>query len=424
MSFAVAVAASGGRDSTALLHCTARLVRQHGGEVHALHVHHGLVAQADEWLAQVRAQCRRWGVHFHAARLTSGPDRGESLEAWARRERYQALGEMARAAGCTMVLLAHHRRDQAETLLLQALRGGGPAGLAAMPRSATRAGITWARPWLQMPREAIEAYVARHRLRWCEDASNADTRFARNRLRALWPRWLQAFPDAESQLEAAAARAAEAAACLREQVAGDLVHVGGAGGPLDVAAWGALSAPRRTQVLRAWLRGTAPGATESLVQRLAQELPAARSARWPAPGGELRLYRGFLSFAATAPAGPSGEPVVLSLRRAGRHSVAGWHGTLVLEQVAEGGVAGARLLHAQARARCGGEQFQAAPGAVPRALKKQFQALGVPAWEREGPLLFDGEALLFVPGLGIDARSRAAPGEAQFSLRWEPARAG
>ena len=154
---AVAVAASGGRDSTALLHATARAARDLGLEVHALHVHHGLVADADAWLERLEAQCRRWRaaglpVHFHSTRLDGRPARGESVEAWARRERYQALAAMARHAGCALVLLAHHRRDQAETFLLQALRGAGPAGLAAMPRRAERAGLTWARPWLAQPR--------------------------------------------------------------------------------------------------------------------------------------------------------------------------------------------------------------------------------------------------------------------------------
>ncbi|MFY9514233.1 MAG: ATP-binding protein, partial [Rubrivivax sp.] len=105
---AVAVAASGGRDSTALLHATARAASALGLEVHALHVHHGLVAEADAWLQQVQTQCRRWRaaglpLHFHAQRLNSQPGAGDSVEAWARRERYRALAAMAQAAGCSLV---------------------------------------------------------------------------------------------------------------------------------------------------------------------------------------------------------------------------------------------------------------------------------------------------------------------------------
>ena len=94
----VAVAASGGCDSTALLHCTARQSRGLGVEVLALHVNHGLMPQADAWLAQVRAQCRRWGVGFECQRLQGSPGSGQSVEAWARRERYRALAQMAAAS--------------------------------------------------------------------------------------------------------------------------------------------------------------------------------------------------------------------------------------------------------------------------------------------------------------------------------------
>lgn len=425
MPLAVAVAASGGRDSTALLHCTARQVQALGGSVHALHVHHGLVADADAWLDRLRTQCRRWDVEFHVTRLSSRPAAGESIEAWARRERYRALAAMARAAGCSLVLLAHHRRDQAETLLLQALRGGGPAGLAAMPRLATRNDITWARPWLGQPRASIDAYLARHRLRWSEDGSNADPRFARNRLRQLWPSLLGAFPDAEPQLEAAAGRAAEAAACLAEQVRDDLGPLRRDSG-LDVAGWKRLGAARRGQALRAWLRGVVPHTVtvpETLVRRLQAELPGATAARWPAPEGELRVHRGVLTYAPAVPheVADAGAPLRWDRPSAGRHAIPGWSGALVLAPVEQGGVAIERLARATVRPRQGGEQFQLSPRSTPRSLKKQFQARGVPAWCREGPLLFDGNVLLFAPGLGVDARCQAPLGEAQFALHWEPA---
>jgi len=204
----VAVATSGGRDSTALLHATVQACRALGAEVLALHVHHGLQEKADEWPQRVKQQAQRWGAGFDCRRLGGKPARGDSIEAWARKGRYAALAEMAQAAGCDLVLLAHHRRDQAETWLLQALRGGTQAGLSAMPRIAQRVGLTWARPWLDQPREAVEAYVRRHRISFVEDPSNEDPRYARNRLRLqVWPALLQAFPDAENVLAAAAVRA-------------------------------------------------------------------------------------------------------------------------------------------------------------------------------------------------------------------------
>lgn len=296
----VAVATSGGRDSTALLHCTVRQGAALGVEVHALHVHHGLMPQADAWQDHVAAQCRRWGVACATQRLPGAPARGDSVEAWARRGRYRALAQLARERGIGLVLLAHHRRDQAETFLIQALRGGGAAGLAAMPRLAERDGVAWARPWLDLPRAAIEAYARRHRLAFVDDGSNDDPRFARGRLRAtVWPALQAAFPDAEATLARAAARAAVDAAVLSELAASDVAAVRGDGESLAVDRWLGLSPARRVNALRAWLGATLPEPVpETLVRRLADELPGCHHAEWPAGSGRLLLRRRRLRLAA------------------------------------------------------------------------------------------------------------------------------
>jgi tRNA(Ile)-lysidine synthase len=269
-----------------------------GVAVFALHVHHGLSIHADAWLRHCEATCRRWShrgaaLAFAACRVEGAPRAGDSVEAWARNARYAALRGLALERGVDLVLLAHHRRDQAETFLLQALRGGGVAGLAAMPRIARSDGVTWARPWLATPREAIEAYARRHRLRWIDDDSNDDARFARNRLRLhVWPVLVEAFGDAEAALAAAADRSAEAALLLADVGAADAASISGDDG-LDLARWRALSPPRRRQALVEWLRGelaTAPPA--SLVARLLDETTNDGHRRWPAAAGELRSYRG------------------------------------------------------------------------------------------------------------------------------------
>lgn len=426
----MAVAYSGGRDSAALLHATARVGSLLGIEVLALHVHHGLLESADAWLEHAQNQCRRWArrglpVRLTWRRLSGRPGRGESVEAWARAARYRALHEMACDEGASLLLLAHHRRDQAETWLLQALRGGGPAGLAAMPKRAERAGLVWARPWLDQPRGAIEAYARRHRLAWIDDESNADPRFARNRLRAIvWPALLEAFADAEAALAASARQAQSARQCLEETAAADLELVGDRGALL-VARWQALPAGRRANALAAWLRqatGRAP--TAALVERLLSELPRPGSARWSLCGLELRRYRGRLDIAsepsrmaATARVERERELPPMKGRRI---ALPGWGGVLRLQPARSGGLAPERLARLTVRTRSGGERFQLAADVVPRSLKKQYQACAVPAWQRGGPLLYDSEQLVFVPGLGIDARARAPDGEAQLRLSWEP----
>jgi tRNA(Ile)-lysidine synthase len=422
----VAVAWSGGRDSTALLHATLVAALPLCIEVVALHVHHGLSAHADAWLAHCEAQCRRWKrrglpVRLCVERVAARPARGESVEAWARQVRYRALRRMAQEQGATLVLLAHHRRDQAETLLLQALRGAGVAGLAGMPRQVQRDGVTWARPWLAEGRDAIEAYARRHRLQHVDDDSNADVRFARNRLRLeVWPKLVDAFPQAEATLADSAAWAQEAAANVADLAAVDLAALEQGDASLALAGLQALPAHRQRNALRHWLRrrtDTVPPA--SLLQRMERELAARGTQRWPVPGGELRSHRGRLSFAAAAvrAAAPTPESR-LCIEKAGRHALPGWGGTLIVRRVRSGGVPFAWLAQLDLRAREGGERFQAGVGRPPRSLKKQYQSAGIPQWQRDGPLLYGGGQLVFVPGLGIDARVFGLPGQAQARLEW------
>jgi tRNA(Ile)-lysidine synthase len=421
----VAVAFSGGRDSLALLHATTRAAVALGLDVVALHVHHGLVPVADEWVQSAQRLCTRWQrrgwpIRLRWQRLDGTPAAGDSVEAWARRERYAALRRMAMEEGASLVLLAQHRRDQAETVLLQALRGAGPKGLAAMPRTAERDGLIWVRPWLSQSRAAVDAYIRRYQLRPIEDPSNDEVRWARNRLRAeVWPALTRGFPDAEQSLVAAADRAAEASAALAEWTAVDLVAVE-RDGALDRAAWLALSPARRALVLRAWLAKLLPsGAPESLVKRLLQEWPRAGTAQWPADGERvLRAYRGRLSATFPDASRPAPGSIALDLSTAGDHEVPAWCGHFEVQSAASDGIAPALLHEVQVRARSGGEQFQRAPRTPPRSLKKQYQLAGIAVPERQGPLVWSGEQLLYVPGLGIDARAAAEPGQSQLTLRW------
>ena len=426
-SLRVAVAYSGGRDSTALLDATLATARDLGVAVVALHVHHGLSVHADAWARHCREACARWAatglpISLAVARLRGAPLPGDSIEAWARRERYAALTRLARRHGANLVLLAHHRTDQAETLILQALRSAGVAGLSGMPRSIERDGLRWARPWLDMPRRAIEAYVREHGLAYIDDDSNTDERYARNRLRQrVWPALEHAFPDAESALAAAATWAQQATACLDEVAADDLSTITSASG-LSLSRLQALSPARRVNALRTWLRrqiGAAPPA--SLITRLSDELFGDGSASWPLAGGALRRYRGYLSWhapRAAAETAPPPEPA-LSIRRAGIYRLPGWGGHLRAVRVKEGGVPLAWLAHIELRERSGGERFQTGVGRPPRSLKKQFQAAELSAWQRAGPLVYSGGQLVFVPGLGIDARVIGLPGQPQVTLHWD-----
>jgi tRNA(Ile)-lysidine synthase len=139
-------------------------------------------------------------------------------------------------------------------------------------------------------------------------------------------------------------------------------------------------------------------------------------------GGELRSYRGCLRLiaGAVAPTRPFERETSLSIVRAGRHALSGWGGALQVTRVKEGGVPLAWLAQLELRPRAGAERFQAGLNRPPRSLKKQYQAAGVPAWQRDGPLVYAGGQLVFVPGLGLDARVVGLPGQPQVTMAWEP----
>jgi tRNA(Ile)-lysidine synthase len=461
----VCVAYSGGRDSTALLHATARAAMgEPGVQVVALHVHHGLSAQADAWLAHAQLVCGRWAaqglpVSLMHQRVVLDATQGESIEALARRARYAALAEMAQEAGAELILLAHHQRDQAETLLLQALRGAGVAGLAGMPADTWRGGLRWVRPWLTRPRELVEAYVAQHALPFIDDDSNANVRFARNRLRhEVWPALTAAFPQAEAALAAAASRVADVlpgVAAWRESLLAPLLCSDGAAPAsewlepavaasaqvaraLDARLWAELDGGARREALAHWYRQQAgKSLPASWTERLAHEVPGMayrqQAARW-APVG-ISLYRGVLTWQ-PAPVGATRRAAgsdqlatceprpeqVLRITAPGSWPLPQWGGTLHVAAVESGGVRPDVLADITLRARQGAEQFQLGAGRPARSLKKQFQAMGVPAWHRDGPLLYTRAGqLVFVPGLGVDARCLAPAGSLQWGVSWVPA---
>lgn len=408
-TLAVAVAVSGGRDSIALLHATVRAAVDQGLSVHALHVHHGLLPEADDWVLALREELARWRrrgwpVRLHVRRLRLRPAPGESVEAVARQARLAALAAMARDAGCDLLLLAHHRRDQAETVLLQALRGAGPAGLAAMPRQSWRDGLCWARPWLTQSRAAIEAYLSHHDLRWVEDPSNGDVRFARNRLRRqVWPVLESVEPGLEKVLCTVARQAARASECLDALADLDLRRPGlASSAALHLGPWRALGEARALNVLRHWFRQEAgEGLSAQAAQRLWDEAHEAALGQWPCGTRLVCAWRGSLRIEpAPAPADPGAaapaDPADLPWSSVpSRTCVPG-----------EAGLGTQRRRGARWVRRTGGEQFQAGPGRPPRALKKQFQSAGVPPWQRSDWLLVDAAGqTLYVPGLGVDARA-------------------
>ena len=432
----VAVACSAGPDSTALLWVVWRCASALGIRTLAFHVHHGLQPVSKAWPRFLEDECARWArlhpqwpaVGVRVCHLKGRPGRGQSTEAWAREGRYEALRSMAVQHGVDLLLLGHHRQDQAETFLLQALRGAGPQGLAGMPFLQWRDGVCWARPFLGHDRSALRHVLEDAQLRSVEDPSNSDLSLARNALRHdVWPALTQAFAAAEKALALAAQRCAQSLDTLERGVEADQalcvaqVSEDGRCWRLDVAAWGAMSPARRSQLLRAWFNRQGVHASSASMDQLAAHTFDKRGVqRWPLDErNELRWYRSALTISPIRPTNPvkaqglpgegqlSPAPVQWRAVRPGSKRLPAWGGRLLLQRAAPEELGAALSLPAvfTIRPRQGDDQFQLTPRGTARALKKQFQARAVAAWDRIGPVVADElGAVLWVPGLGWDAR--------------------
>ena len=414
-----AVALSGGRDSMALLHAVAAFSGARTGALSAIHIHHGLSRHADGWADFCDAACRARSISLTVRRVEVPRGGRTSLEAEARRVRYVALAEAAAAIGARVVLLAHHMDDQSETLLLQLLRGAGPAGLAAMPEMREdAAGLVWLRPLLGVRRMDIDAYARENGLAWIEDDSNADGRHARNALRRSVTPELRAIAHGYPATVARSARLQAESVLL----ASDLAAIDAAesydGTSLDCMALSALAPHRARNLLRWFLRERGlPGPSAARLDAMARQLSGTRAdaqVRIAHGGAEIGVHRGRVVVHSVPPA-----PFEHTWH--GETSIAFGHGTLSLVSAMGAGIARRRLDVAcvTIRSRRGGETLALARNRPRQSLKALLQRAAVPAWSRQAlPLVFCDADLAAVPGIGIDYRYRAEPGVEGVEIEW------
>jgi len=441
-------------DSIVLLDTLHRIARTLGFHLAALHVNHQLSPNAGRWSAFCRGVCRARGIPFRAVKVRV--PRGNSLEAAARAARYAAFA----GAAADYVVLAQHQDDQAETVLLQLLRGAGVKGLAAMPllrreegRGLRVEGTTHAtrhspldtrpstpdtrpstldtrhatpailRPLLNVTRQDILEYAKKRKLTWIEDESNQDIYFQRNYLRhEVLPVVARRFPAYRATLARAAHHLAEAARTLDEVAAAD-----GAGwieaGSLAVDALRRLPAARARNLLRYFLAGhglSMPGAGR-LEEVLRQALYAKQDARVLVELGDvtLRRHAGRLHLVRSGSAPPAqykklwrGEKEIALPELGGVLTVAPARGV---------GISLARLGERPVtiRVRRGGERLQPDCGRPRRSLKNLLQEARLPPWQRERlPLLYCGKHLVWVAGIGVDCAYQANGREAALQPAW------
>ncbi|MDO8270864.1 MAG: tRNA lysidine(34) synthetase TilS [Gammaproteobacteria bacterium] len=435
------VAFSGGLDSSVLLWALYRLLQQSNPNafgLSAIHVNHGLSPNAASWQQFCADTCARLGIELSVERVHIARHAGASLENLARQQRYAAFTRCLQPGD--YLVMGHHLDDQAETFLLRTLRGSGPRGLAAMPVTRTLGHGASLRPLLRpllgVTRQALEDFARGQQLQWIEDESNDATVFDRNYCRhELMPVIARRWPAYRENWLRSAQLCAEAEELLQELAAQDYALTATEDETvIAVDALNQLSPARQRNLLRYWLqrlRVADPG-WNALQQIVTELLPAAVDAQpevsWEdrcedrressAVRRVLRRYRDRLYLLHAAPPLPSQEcydwspPAPLALPYNGGLSVSPGCGS-GLRQLQQGTVL-------QIRYRQGGESFRLA-GRRTRPLKKILQDAAVAPWLRERlPLLYAGDELVCIPGIGVCEGWQAQEGEPSWEVIWAP----
>ena len=411
---------SGGVDSVVLLHLLAQLSPQFSWRLSALHVHHGISPHADSWAAFCAELCSKLSIPFQVERVDIKPLRAMGIEAAARQLRHAALARQS----VDFIALAQHRDDQAETLLLQLLRGAGVRGASAMPLlKSGQSTPSLIRPLLDIERSELEAYASEHGLQWVEDGSNEDTSYPRNFLRhRVLPELEQRFPAYRSTLARSARHFAEAAELLDELAAQD----GSSaikGDCLSVESLRKQSSVRGKNLLRYFLAlrcAPIPDSTR-LAEMLRQLCVAGVGAQiritWQ--DWQLRCYRGH------AYAMPMTLPVTdfkVAWQGEAEITLPASHGKLHFERVSGQGLSVAKLQQGVVtiRSRKGSESIQLDAARPRQSMRNLLQQQGVPPWQRALlPLLYCGEEMVLVPGVATAAAYTAQAGENGVLVSWQ-----
>ncbi|MBI3898592.1 MAG: tRNA lysidine(34) synthetase TilS [Gammaproteobacteria bacterium] len=412
------VAYSGGLDSHVLLHALAAWRAQAPWRVHALHVDHGLQPMSIAWARHCAAVCAALGVPYQSDRVQVQRIDELGLEDAARRARYTVLADRLPAGA--VLLTAHHQDDQAETVLLQLLRGAGVHGLAAMPVSVAFAGGRLLRPLLGFRRAALAEYAAAHGLHWVEDMSNVDTRFARNFVRQrLSPVLTERWPQSVERIARSARYHAEAAELLDELACADLDHASDNAGELKISAVQSLSAARQSNLLRYWIRAQQLDVpSEPVLQQILRHVrhcPETRHAIVCWRGAEVRRYRDRLVLMAPTSAPPADWQALWQPSEPLAIADTGWYlraRSTVGEGLARACLAGKTV---RVQLRRGGEHCQLRGHR--HELRKLLQEAGVPPWERARlPLIYLGDDLAAIGDRWICEPFNARAGEPGFAL--------
>lgn len=433
VSSAIAIAYSGGLDSSALLQLAVDYAKAHGIALYAFHIHHGISPHADDWLKHCRSECERRGIVFDARHVKLDKRDKSGIEEAARIMRYAALGELCRAHDVPLLVTAHHVDDQAETVLLQLLRGSGVAGISGMeavnsaPDLLGDSKLIMGRPLLTIARADLAAFVASKGIAYIEDESNADPRYARNALRhRVMPALAEYFPGFQQRFARTAAHAQSAQRLLVELAAQDLAACLD-GECLDLDQLKRLSSDRIDNLLRYWFgsRGVRMPSTAWLSEMRSQLFEAKVDSQLCVTHADcqIRRHRNRVFITPKFDEGASNlQPVAFRWNGETQRDFPEFGGVLYFEP-SEQGVDAAWLCEQDLsiKLRSGGERLKLASNRPTKSLKYHYQAFDVPAWERAHlPLVMAANQLLFAAGIGMDChRMSDAPG-LRIRFRWQP----
>lgn len=412
---------SGGLDSTVLLNVLASLRTRLRAPVSAIHVDHALQSGSAGWADHCRTECERLEIDLCSLVVDATAAPGDSPEAAARAARYSAIAETLGPRG--MLLTAHHRDDQAETLLLQLLRGAGVEGLAAMPAIREWNQGWHARPLLGFQRRQIRAWAVAHHLDWIEDPSNAVSLADRNYLRhQVMPDLVSRWPGAIESIARSAAHCADAADAIGREAQTDLDRAR-SGDRIQVAVLRDLPLVRARNVLRYWLRERA--APPLSLRRLSDALDQLCHARSDAAvrivwhGVEMRRFRDQAWLL------PEQQEAVekRTVDWVGEEMQLGPGLGRVRRRRSPDGIDPARWDQGRVQVtyRYAGLRCRPAGRGGTRSFKKIMQEFGVPPWQREltPVLLIDGKPAA-IANCCVCQSFAARKGEAGWAIEWIP----
>ena len=427
----IGVAYSGGVDSSVLLQLTQKFCLENGVTLYAFHVHHGLSKNADAWLQHCADTCKKNQIFFHS-KYVQVEKNSAGIEATARGHRYRALGDMCRETGVQMILTGHHLEDQAETILMQLLRGSGLQGIAGMddvnyaPTLTGNLHLQIARPLLPQTKKNILHYAALAKVDHIHDESNIDPHFTRNALRiSVMPVIDKILPGFASRLSRTSTHVRSASRLLAEIANTDIKNVS-VGEQLCIEKMLTLSNDRIDNLMRYWLsvQGAKMPSSARFKELRRQLLQSSTDARVTLLHDGLELHRYKNKIWSVPQVKAADAYVEAEFVWQGEASVylPEFKGHLQFVP-SERGVNADWLLQKRlvVKKRHGGERLRLATNRPSRDIKSHFQSFQVPFWRRaQLPFVYIEKQLFFVADIGLDAAFLDDTGKNTINIIWQP----